>query len=488
MFALNTGASGLNTFGEAMSVVGSNIANVNTPGYKSTRANFEDLLSTAVRGTQQREGKGVQLASAQSDFEQGALETTNQITDLALEGQGFFTLHDARGLTSYTRAGNFKFDKDGYLVSQNGKYVMTRQVNPTTGTPEGFPMRAKVIGVNDPPKPTGDGTNDSGVRIQGNLNSDAKPPTVQFDPTNVQSDMFNFQTAVTVYDERGAQHVINVVFRRLPDRQPQVNPTTGQPIPNTGRQNEWQWYVVVPGQEVGAPPENKIAVGGGFLKFASNGRMLSVTNGTFVPAGQAQVGPNGQLIPPGPPRLVEQPLAHNVKAAQVTLPFTQTPQVIGLNFGQGSNPLDPADKRTGLDGLTQFASDSKVTNVEGDGHGSGTLQSINIDANGTISGQFDNGSVRPMYRLVLTKFVNDQGLERLGQNEYREALASGRPIVGVANDGVFGSVRSRNLEKSNVDLSTEFVKMIETQRAFQANAKGITTSDEMLSDLVNMKR
>jgi flagellar hook protein FlgE len=488
MFALNTGASGLNAFGEAMSVVGSNIANVNTTGYKSSRVNFQDLLSTAVRGTHDRIGKGVTIISAQGDFGQGSLESTNHITDLALEGEGFFTLRDQFGQTSYTRAGNFKFDKDGYLVAQNGKYVMTREINPTTHEAVGFPVRAKVIGVNDPPKATGDGTNNSGVRIQGNLNSEAKQPRIPFDPTNVQSDMFNFQTAVTVYDERGGEHVINVVFRKLADQAPQVNAANGQPIPNTGRQNQWQWYVVVPGSEVGAPPENLIAVGGGFLKFSSSGRLLSLTNGTFVPAGQGQVGPQGQIIPPGPPVLVEQPLNAGLRVAQVTLPFTQNPQVVGLNFGQGSNPLDPADTRTGLDGLTQFASDNKVTNVEGDGHKSGSLESIDINNEGIVTGQFDNGSVRSLYRVFLTKFVNNQGLLRLGENEYREALNSGKPIGGHPNDGVFGGVRNRNLEKSNVDLSTEFVRMIETQRAFQANAKGITASDEMLADLVNMKR
>jgi len=361
-------------------------------------------------------------------------------------------------------------------------------MNPLTKEPQGFPVQAKVIGVNDPPAATGDGTNDTGVKIQGNLNSESDEPKIPFDPTNVKSDMFNFQTSVTVFDERGAEHIVNVVFRRMTDRPPQVDAATGQPIPNTGRQNQWQWYVVVPGSEVGAPPENLIAVGGGFMKFAQNGRMLAVTNGTFVAAGAAQVGPQGQIIPPGPPVLIERPLAAGVTVPQVTLPFTANPQVVGLNFGKGSNPLDPADPRNGLDGLTEFASDSKVSNIEGDGHKAGSLESIDINHEGVISGQFDNGSIRPLFRITTTKFVNNNGLMRVGENEFREALNSGRPIVGHPNDGIFGGVRPRNLEKSNVDLSTEFVKMIETQRAFQANAKGITASDEMMSDLVNMKR
>ncbi|MCH9045015.1 MAG: flagellar hook protein FlgE [SAR324 cluster bacterium] len=488
MFALNTGASGLNAFGEAMSVVGSNIANINTPGYKSTRANFQDMLATAVRGTRQKIGKGVNIVSAQGDFSQGSLESTNQITDLALEGPGFFTLRDQFGQTTYTRAGNFTFNADGFLVSPNGKFLMTREINPVTGEPFGFPRAAKVIGVNDPPQATGDGTNDTGIRVQANLDAEVETPELPFDPTNVQAEMFNFQTAITVIDERGGEHVLNIVFRKLREVPPQIDAATGAPIPGTGTRNQWQWYVVVPGEEVGAPPENLIAVGGGFLKFAENGRLLEATNGTFVPAGPAQVGPEGQIIPPGPPVLIEQPLAINTTVPQVTLPFTLNPQVIGISFGQGSNPLDPADRRTGLEGVTQFASESKVLNLEGDGNKSGSLESIDISAEGVITGNFDNGSVRPLFRVFLTRFVNDNGLLRLGDNEFREALTSGKPIGGHAKDGIFGGVRARNLEKSNVDLATEFVRMIETQRAFQANAKGITASDEMLADLVAMKR
>ncbi len=200
------------------------------------------------------------------------------------------------------------------------------------------------------------------------------------------------------------------------------------------------------------------------------------------------MGPDGQLIPPGPPVLIEQPLAVNVDVPQVTLPFTLNPQVIGFNFGQGSNPLDPADDRTGLDGMTQFAAKSKMVNLEVDGRKSGALESIDIDGEGVITGNFDNGTIRPLYRMFLSKFVNPAGLLRMGDNEFTESLTSGKAISGHPNDGAFGGVRARNLEKSNVDLATEFVSMIETQRAFQANAKGVTTSDEMLADLVAMKR
>jgi flagellar hook protein FlgE len=476
----------LNTYGEAMSVVGSNIANVNTTGYKSSRVNFEDLLATGVRGTNSQVGKGVAISSVNGSFTQGSLESTSQITDLALEGEGFFTMRDKAGRALYTRAGNFQFDKDGFLVSAKGNQVLVRDVDPNTKETVGFAHSAKVIGVNDPPVATGTGANGTGIKMVANLGADTAPPSIPFDATNVKAEMYNFSTSVTVIDERGGEHVVNVVFRRVPDSPPQINPATGQPVPGTGGRNQWQWFSVVNGADVGGSPENQIAVGGGFLRFTDNGRLLEATNGTFVQSGPGQVGPQGQIIPPGPPQLIAAPAQGGVP--QVTIPFTVAPQVIGLNFGLGSNPLDPADTRTGLEGLTQFASASKVLNIEADGRKPGSLDNINIGSDGTITGYFDNGTVRPMFRLMVTKFVNNQGLLRRGENEFEESITSGKPISGNPGDSGLAAVRSRNLEKSNVDLSTEFVKMIETQRAFQANAKSITTSDEMLNDLVGMKR
>jgi flagellar hook protein FlgE len=488
MFGLYPGASGLNAYGEAMSVVGSNIANVNTTGYKSSRVNFQDMLATGIRGTGDKIGKGVTIASVNGQFTQGSTESSSQITDLALEGEGFFNLRDKSGRTSYTRAGTFSFDKDGFLVAPNGHQVMVRDLDPRTRQTTGFAHGAKVVGLNDPPVATGNGFAGSGVRIAANLNADATVPRVPFDPTNVKPEMYNFSTSVVVIDERGGEHVVNVAFRKVPDTPPQVDPTTGQPVPGSGGRNVWQWYTVVNGGEMGASPENMIAIGGGFLRFTENGRLLGATNGTFVQGQQGQVGPQGQIIPPGPPTLVEAPVNPNIGTPQVTIPFTANPQVIGLLFGAGSNPLDPADPRTGLDGLTQFNASNKVLNIEADGRKPGALDNINISPDGTVTGYFDNGQVRSLFKVMLTRFVNNPGLLRRGDNLFEESLQSGKPINGNPDEGGFATVRARNLEKSNVDLSTEFVKMIETQRAFQANAKSISTSDEMLQELVNLKR
>jgi flagellar hook protein FlgE len=488
MFALHTGASGLGTYGEAMTVVGANIANVNTLGFKSSRVNFEDMLATNLSGVKGRIGKGVQLGAVQADFTQGSLTPSTMVTDMALDGIGFFTLKDQGGRTFYTRAGNFQYDKDGFLVSQDGAAVQVRDLDPQSGDTIGFPHQAKLVGLNSPPKATGDGANRSGIKLVANLNSEADAPKVPFDPTNVQHDMYNFSSTVTVYDENGGAHVVNVVFRKLPDRAPQIDPATGQEVPGSGLKNKWAWYGVSDAAEFGGTPGVLVATSGGFLNFTENGRLLNATAGRFVQTAPGQVGANGEIIPPGPPQLVEAPLSGATPVPQITLPFANSPLVVGVDFGQGSNPDDPGDQRNGLEGLTQFATESKVFHIGADGYKAGSLEDIEVSRDGVIIGHFDNGTNRNLYKIALTRFASPENLLRKGEGLFEESLQSGRPVAGNANDGVFGAVRSQNLERSNVDLAKEFVRMIETQRAFQANAKSVTTSDEMLSDLVAMKR
>ena len=488
MTGLRAGASGLSSYGEAMSVVGSNIANINTVGYKGNRVNFQDLLATGVRGTPHKIGKGVMISSVQADFSSGSMESSSRVTDLALEGDGFFTLRNSSGRLFYSRAGNFEFDREGTLVTVNGEEVLVRDMDPLTNEVMGSARSAKLIDLTDPPLPTGDGTNGTGIVVSANLDADQTIPDVQFDPTNVQSDMFNFSSAVTVIDARGGEHVVNLVFRRIPDGPPLLDPATGLPIAGSGEKHRWQWYMVVEASEVGGPSNRQVAVGGGFLKFSEQGRLLASTNGTFVSPGPAQIGPTGELIPPGPPVLVERALEAGFNVPQATVFFTEDPQTIGINFGSGSNPLDPTDERTGLEGVTQFAATSKVGRIDADGQKSGALEDFDISGDGVITGFFDNGTIKPLYRLFLTRFINNPGLLRAGDNKFQESRNSGQPIHGNAQEGGFATVRSRSLEKSNVDLSTEFVRMIETQRAFQANAKVISTSDEMMADLVNIKR
>ena len=246
--------------------------------------------------------------------------------------------------------------------------------------------------------------------------------------------------------------------------------------------------MMLDGASLGQVPGTQIAVGGGFLQFTDDGKLIAATSGSFE-AQPGGVGPDGQPLPAGPPRLVPQPVDPASGVPQFAVPFNgEEPIILGVHLGDGFNPDDPTDPRTGLDGITQFAGRYNVLRTSADGNPSGSLDNIYVESDGTVTGVFDSGYTRPIGRIVLTKFDNSGKLAQIGDNLLQETLGSGKKVTGEPGTAGFGEVRSMSLEQSNVDLSQEFVKMIESQRAFQANAKTVSTSDEMISDLINMKR
>ncbi|MBF0238763.1 MAG: flagellar hook protein FlgE [SAR324 cluster bacterium] len=487
--ALTTGSSGVTAFGRAMTVVGSNIANVNTFGYKAAHVSFEDVLSSDFpQGTgPTKVSQGVGIASINQNFTQGAFEQTELQSDMAINGEGFFTVQDQFGRRYYTRAGQFTYDKSGQLSTDRGLNVLTKDVDPITKEAVGLPKPLKVLGTIDPPVPTGDGRMDSGIKVAANLDAGAAVLDTPFDPTNVKSNMYNYSTTTTVYDRSGADHTATIVYRKRPDIPEQVDPNSGQVIPAI--RNQWEWYTLFEGEEVGQRPGQMVAVGGGFLQFTDDGRLVQSTGGQFI-AQPGGVDPNtGQPLPSGPPILQPAPVNPDTGKPQITVDFgSDAPQVIGISLGMGSNPDDPNDERTGLEGLTQFASPNSIIGVDADGHPSGTLEGIVVESSGVVMGRFDSGYMRPMGKIVLTKFDNPQKLLKQGDNLFQTSPHSGKAILGEPGVGAFGEIRSQTLEQSNVDLAREFVKMVETQRAFQANAKTVTTADEMIQEMVNLKR
>lgn len=487
--SLGAGASGVKTMGKAMTVIGSNVANVNTVGYKTIRTSFEDLLaSDFTQGIGPTKiSQGVGIASVKGNFSQGTFEQTEKQTDMAINGNGFFTVQDKFGKNFYTRAGNFSYDKDGMLTTDRGLFVQVQDIDPLTGASMGFPRKLQVIGTVDPPAPTGDGTLGSGIGVSANVDANAPIREIPFDPTNVKVSMYNFSTSVTIYDDLGDEHTATVVFRRRPEVPPQTDPETGAIIP--GIKNQWEWYTLFDGGDVGQRPGQLVAQGGGFLQFDDDGRLLQATGGEFVGQPGGVDPATGQVFPAGPPILQPAPVNPTTGLPQIVVDFGgDTPQVIGVNLGFGSNPDDPIDERTGLDGLTQFASSSKVLDVRADGHPSGTLEDIVVSTDGVVTGVFDSGHTRKLGILALTKFDNPEQLIKAGDNLYNRSLFAGKAVMGSPGLGGMGTVRSQVLEESNVDLANEFVDMVETQRAFQANAKTVTVSDEMVETLVNMKR
>ena len=489
--SLNTGASGVKTQGKTMQVVGNNIANVNTFGFKSNKVAFEDLMGNAwpQGATFTKASNGVKIGGVQMDHSQGAFETTTLSTDLAIAGGGFFTIvNPSTGKESYTRNGQFSYDKEGYLSTLRGGRLQALKVDRITGDSKGIPGALQVLGLVDAPQPTGTGHKGTGIKLAANLDANASVKDVPVDPTNVLDNMYNFATSTTIYDALGNSHTATVAMRKRPDLPEQIDPGTGQPIAGTGVSNQWEYYVMFDGSSLGQVPGTMVAVGGGFMQFTDDGKLIAATGGSFE-AQPGGVDEDGQPLPAGPPRLIPQPVDPDTGVPQFAIPFGGgAPLVIGLHLGDGFNPDDPTDPRSGLDGITQFAGHYNVLRTSADGNPAGILESIFLEDNGTVNGVFDAGYTRAIGRIVLTKFDNPGKLAQVGENMLVETLGSGKKVTAEPGTAGFGEIRSKSLEQSNVDLSQEFVKMVETQRAFQANAKTVTTSDEMIQDLINMKR
>ncbi|HBL54518.1 MAG TPA: hypothetical protein DDZ36_01100 [Deltaproteobacteria bacterium] len=489
--SLNTGASGVKTQGKTMQVVGNNIANVNTFGFKSNKVAFEDLMGNAwpQGATFTKASNGVKIGGVQMDHSQGAFETTTLSTDLAIAGGGFFTIvNPSTDKESYTRNGQFSYDKEGYLSTLRGGRLQALKVDRITGDSKGIPGALQVLGLVDAPQPTGTGHKGTGIKLAANLDANASVKDVPVDPTNVLDNMYNFATSTTVYDALGNSHTATVAMRKRPDLPEQIDPGTGQPIAGTGVSNQWEYYVMFDGSSLGQVPGTMVAVGGGFMQFTDDGKLIAATGGSFE-AQPGGVDEDGQPLPAGPPRLIPQPVDPDTGVPQFAIPFGGgAPLVIGLHLGDGFNPDDPTDPRSGLDGITQFAGHYNVLRTSADGNPAGILESIFLEDNGTVNGVFDAGYTRAIGRIVLTKFDNPGKLAQVGENMLVETLGSGKKVTAEPGTAGFGEIRSKSLEQSNVDLSQEFVKMVETQRAFQANAKTVTTSDEMIQDLINMKR
>ena len=425
--SLNTGASGVQTHGKAMQVVGNNIANVNTFGFKRNSVAFEDLMGNAQPqgATFTKASNGVKIGSVEMDFSQGAFETTTLSTDMAIAGGGFFTIvSPSTGKQSYTRNGQFSYDKEGFLSTLRGGRVQALKVDRVTGESKGIPGALQILGLVDAPQPTGTGHKGTGIKLAANLDANASIKDVPVDPTNVTDNMYNFATSTTVYDSLGNTHAATIAMRRRPDLPEQIDPATGQPIAGTGVSNQWEYYMLFDGASLGQVPGTMVAVGGGFMQFTDDGKLIAATGGSFE-AQPGGVDPDGNPLPEGPPRLIPQPVDPDTGIPQFAIPFGGgAPLLIGLHLGDGFNPDDPTDPRSGLDGITQFAGHYNVLRTSADGNPAGTLESIFLEDNGTVNGVFDAGYTRAIGRIVLTKFDNPGKLAQVGENMLVETFTT----------------------------------------------------------------
>lgn len=426
--AMYSGVSGLKAEGEALGVVGDNIANVNTVGFKQQRAVFEDVLGHSILAGQSSAlpGSGVRVGEVQQMFNQGTLSNTGVSTDLALNGDGFFVVKGAVDGVSgnfFTRAGQFNIDKSGFLVNPNGLQVQGYAANPD-GTFQAALSSIKAPTSALPPNAT------SKIAVTANLDSSQKVLTAAWDAQN-PSLTSNFSTTMTTYDSLGNSHTLDVYFRKTAD-------------------NSWDYHVLANGSELATPVTGNSEVGTGTLTFTSDGALDTLTTGTAV----------------------------SVDWAGAT-----AGQGITLDFG---TPI--ASGGTGLDGTTQFASPSNVSSQSQDGYASGDFSGVAVDGQGVVTGLYTNGQKLAIGQLAVAKFRSNEGLGRAGQNLWIDTRDSGPAAMGTAGSGGRGAMSAGALEGSNVDLAEEFVGLIQHQRSFSANSKTITTADEMLQELINIKR
>ncbi len=422
--SLYTGSSGMSAHGAAIGVVGDNIANVSTIGFKRSRAGFADVLGGSIRG--QRLGAGVRMGSVDQQFEQGSIQQSGGTFDLAVRGRGMFVVsgtHDGRAAQYYTRDGRFSLDNGGFVVSPGGMRLQGYLID-ATGQTATAATDLQLAGQTSPPAATV--TANLGI----NLDS-AEVVGPVWDPTN-PAGTSNYSTSATVYDSLGAAHRVETYFR-------------------TNGGGAWEWHAMVDGAELtggvaGTPTE----IASGTLQFNTDGALdvetTTASSADFIGA------------TPG--------------------------QAIAFDFGDAIT----TDGGTGRTGTTQYAQASAVTALDIDGHAAGSLVDVTIAEDGTITGMFDNGDTRALARVALALFGDEEGLTRAGDGVWSESSASGQPLVAAAASGGRGALSSGALEGSNVDLGDELVTMIAYQRAFSANVKTVTTADEMLAEVANIKR
>jgi len=422
--ALYSGVSGLNTNSQAMSVIGNNLANTNTLGFKGSRTVFSDLLSASINGSGgvSQVGRGVGMSRVDGIFSQGTFESTESSLDVAIEGDGFFILAQPGEDTQfYSRAGAFRFNQEGYLVNPEGYHVLGQPYDALGNLVPGVPTDILVDNLG-----LAAGEPTSEIAFTTNLDAATQVPAVipafdYADPTT-----YDYSTTTQVFDTLGTPQLISTYYKK-----------TDGPEVAAGNPNTWSVY---------------------WSAMQADGTVVT-----------------------GP--AVAQDLVFDSDGALTTNPTTLTITAAELDWLNGSAPQDI----TVTFNTTQFNSESSVISQEQNGYGAGELVGVNIDENGAVIASYANGKNIFVANLSLATFRNPNGLDAVGSNLFQATTASGLPRTGLPGPEL-GKIFTNSLEQSNVDMGAEFVRMITVQRGFQANSKIITTVDELLGELINLKR
>ena len=419
--SFSAGLSGLNANGAYLGVIGNNLANINTVGFKASTVTFTDLVSQGVSGSSgnpMQVGLGTAVGSISPVFSQGSIESTQQGTNVALQGNGFFVVRNSAGV-SFTRAGDFSFDASGNLVTPDGHFVQGyTAIDPTTGAvvTTGQPTNISVPpGVLRAPVAT------TQFKTQVNLDASAAVGATA-------------TTAIQIYDSLGTSHLVTITYTKT-------------------AANTWTTAATVPGAEVTGGTAGTpfvLATGAATLVFNASGQLATIN------------------------------------AAAPTDRTITTPT--WLNGAAASTFSWDIMDANNVASLTGFASPSATSSISQNGAAAGMMSNLTIVSDGRMLATFGSGQPVPVAQLAVANFNNPAGLVKTGSSKYMESQASGSSNIGVAGTGGRGTVLGAALEQSNVDVAQEFTKMILAQRGYQANAKTITTADQVLVDTLNMKQ
>ena len=462
MRSLYSGVSGLQNHQTRMDVIGNNISNVNTVGFKRARVNFQDMISQQMSGAAKptdevggvnpkEVGLGMTVASIDNVFTQGNLQSTGISTDLAIQGNGFFIMKNGEE-SFYTRNGAFSLDMNGTLVNpSNGMRVqgwMARELDgemvvQTAATPTDLTI---PVGSKDPAKET------TNINYACNLNKNT--PEIMEGASAADIAKATWNTEQKIYDSFGNEHLLSISFTRVP-----------------GNPNQWQATVNVDADNADFT-QTRIGLGTTdgmentfLINFDNYGLLESVTDS----AGNV-TNPEGSVV------LQASYTVPESNAEGEGNPYRQT---MNINLGTIGSAVNT---------VTQSASKSTTKAYFQDGYTLGYLDTFKIDSTGTITGVYSNGTNRTIGRIALATFTNNQGLEKAGDNTYVESINSGMAKIGESGVAGNGSLLAGALEMSNVDLSEQMTDMIVTQRGFQANSKTIQTADTLLETVLSLKR
>lgn len=430
------GLSGLNASSKSLEVIGNNVANANTVGAKTSRAEFADMYASAMTGGANNAGIGTRVAAVTQQFSQGGTTTTSNALDLAINGTGFFEVKGNDGQTLYTRAGQFQINKEGYIQNSAGQQLQGYPADATGTIQPGQAVSLQLPTAGIDPRATAKSTMEMNLDSREAVITPGTPPITASDAST-----YNRATSITAFDAKGQDVAVTYYFQKTAT-------------------DTWDVYATANGKsltDATSDEPSRVAT----INYPSNGGNPLEANGGSI---DYYLGGGG----------------------------TSTNGKVSLDIGASTNAAGAETLAINgieldLSGATQYGSSFGVTNQKQDGYAPGQLVDLSIEKTGLVMATYSNGQSKPAGQVELANFRNPQGLKPLGGNVWARTFESGDPIVGTPGQGNLGALQAGALEESNVDLTGELVNMITAQRIYQANAQTIKAQDQVLQTLVNLR-